>query len=86
MYKVFINNRPLTLASEPFGGDYEQGTLYLRYDAPPLLRELIIQAHTNGEAFPPVRLIHTDAGQLLNDFEASCQLIEAAGGRVTNSK
>ncbi|MFN8712798.1 MAG: NUDIX domain-containing protein [Bacteroidota bacterium] len=86
MYKVFINNRPLTLASEPFGGDFELGTLYLRYDSPPLLRELIIQAHTNGEAFPAVLLTHTDADKLLSDFEASCEMIEAAGGRVTNSK
>lgn len=84
MYKVFINNRPLTLAAMPFEGNYQQDTLFLRYDAPSLLLELITQAHTVGEHFPAVLLAHSDADVLLQAFENSCTVIEAAGGRVTN--
>jgi hypothetical protein len=86
MYKVFINNRPLTLAPAPYTGSYRQGMLYLRYDAPPLFREIILQAHLMGEKFPEVLLMHENVNQLLTDFEQSCPVIEAAGGRVLNKK
>lgn len=86
MYKVFINNRPLLLAQAPFTGSYKQGMLYIRYDAPPLLREIILQAHASGEKFPEVLLIHENVNELLAEFENSCKVIEAAGGRVLNEK
>ncbi|MCU0434457.1 MAG: NUDIX domain-containing protein [Bacteroidia bacterium] len=86
MYKVFINNRPLELAAAPFSGNYRQGVLFLRYDAPPLMREIILQAHAMGDKFPEVLLIHEDVNTLLRDFENSCTVIEAAGGRVTNAE
>ncbi|MCA6365032.1 MAG: NUDIX domain-containing protein [Bacteroidetes bacterium] len=86
MYKVFINNRPLILAQAPFVGSYKQGMLYIRYDAPALLREIILQAHASGENFPEVLLVHGNVNTLLADFENSCTVIEAAGGRVLNKK
>lgn len=85
MYKVFINNRPLILATAPWSGSYTPGTLFLKYDSPALLRELVVKAHTAPDFFRQIVVIHDSAKELMKDFIKNCKYIEAAGGRVWNA-
>ncbi|MGL4599198.1 MAG: NUDIX hydrolase [Bacteroidia bacterium] len=86
MYKVFVNNRPIILAGQGIQEKFEHNTLFMRYDSPETLDILLKMGHEEGRFFNKIYLLHPDEDELFRLFCKKVKIIEAAGGRVRDSK
>lgn len=86
MYKVFVDNRPLTIAAEAgIINSFEPGNLILQYHGKEELEKVVEMLWTA----PPIGetiVYHHDLEKLWSDFKSLFKLVPAAGGLVKNNK
>lgn len=86
MYKVFIQNRPLILATEPsIFNKNESGKLLIQYHGIEELEE-VLDMMENGENQEEVVVFSNDLERLWQDFKSMFKWVPAAGGLVQNDQ
>lgn len=87
MYKVYINQTPLLLSTEPLAevAADKDHCLSARYTGSPKTLLNYIDMMEKGRRFRSVNLWFPDVEQLFSDFCAHHRIIEAAGGIVYNT-
>lgn len=85
MYKVFINNLPLVLASESSEAS-EIPALKIVDCTSPEIASATVEAYKSGGIEVPVALIHPDVALLFGWCFRDFKRIEAAGGVIFNPK
>ena len=88
MYKIYINDRPLTLC-DPLEmaqqGTPRDGHLVARYPGKPKFMLNYVDLLEKGSPqVEEVNLFHTNLEELWRDFSTHYRLVEAAGGLVSN--
>lgn len=85
MYKVFVNERPLFLASHEEIKIADDFSLYMKHSSvQTLLYSVELLEKENGPE--NICISHPDLSQLWNDFLSLFEFIESAGGVVKNQK
>lgn len=88
MYKIYINDRPLTLC-DPLEmaqkGTPKDGHLMARYPGKPkFILNYVDLLEKGSPQVEEVTLFHTDLEELWKDFRGHYKILEAAGGLVRN--
>jgi 8-oxo-dGTP pyrophosphatase MutT (NUDIX family) len=88
MYKIYINDRPLTLC-DPLEmaqkGTPKDGHLVARYPGKPkFILNYVDLLEKGSPQVEEVTLFHTDLEELWEDFRGHYKILEAAGGLVRN--
>jgi 8-oxo-dGTP pyrophosphatase MutT (NUDIX family) len=84
MYKVFVNEKLLTISAEPELSKKENRILNIQYDSPDLLLFYLEQLKLN--CYHHLHLFGENPKEIFHEFCKQYRLIEAAGGIVINAE